>query len=137
MLNIEASAFATQSVAMARTNRGDETASSQLAKTPPTQTAVPEQAVTPVQSGEAGQMVHAQADQVREAVERLNDTLRKYRPLADTAVRFSVNDQADVLVVQVIDRETDEILRQIPGEDVLNRLSSRENMKGLLFDTES
>lgn len=137
MLNIEAPAFATQSAAVVRTNKGGETAASQLAKTPPTQTAVPQQAVTPVQSGEAGQMVRSQTEQVREAIERLNDSLQKYRPLAPTGVRFSVNDQADVLVVQVIDRETDEVLRQIPAEDVLERMSMRQDLKGLLFDTES
>jgi len=35
------------------------------------------------------------------------------------SVRFEKNDAQDAFVVQVVDRETDEVIRQIPPEEIL------------------
>lgn len=54
-----------------------------------------------------------------------------------TALRFRVDDEADRLVVKVIDRDTEELIRQIPSEDFLELVRRMRDMQGVLFDTKA
>lgn len=49
-------------------------------------------------------------------------------------VRFSIDDDSGKLVVKVVDTKTQEVLRQIPSEEVLSLAHSLDKMRGLLLD---
>ncbi len=67
--------------------------------------------------------------QIREAVERL----REYAGSMNRTLEFRVDDESGYTVIEVKDPETGDVLRQIPGEDVLER--ARNNPDSLnLFD---
>ena len=69
------------------------------------------------ESGESGESGDSgRSPLVEKTVERLND----YMQLIRRELRFSVDDTTGATVVRVIDAETDEVLRQIPPEQVLS-----------------
>jgi flagellar protein FlaG len=74
------------------------------------------------------------AEEVRrnlaEAVERLNDQMREN----GRALAFRVDEKVDRTVITVRQRETGEVVRQIPSEQVLKVAHSIEDIKGLLFN---
>ena len=51
-------------------------------------------------------------------------------------VRFQVDEGAGRLVAQVVDRDTNEVLRQIPPEEFLELASRLRDFVGLLLDIE-
>jgi flagellar protein FlaG len=99
-------------------------------RTPPAQ-AETDHPVTPVQAQEAGQQIQDHPEALREAVEQAN---RRLAQDFNTHMRFQVDDSTEKLVVQVIDGRTEEVVRQFPPEDVLNRLQAMEDLKGLVFE---
>ena len=67
--------------------------------------------------------------QIREAVERL----REYAGSMNRTLEFRIDDESGYTVIEVKDPETGDVLRQIPGDDVLER--ARNNPDSLnLFD---
>ena len=69
------------------------------------------------------------ADQVNQTAERLNEIAQKI----DRNLEFSVDDRTGEVVISVIDRTTDEVIRQIPEERVLAMRENIESLKGILF----
>lgn len=53
--------------------------------------------------------------QVNDTINHLNQRLRYY----NTALEFEMDDQYDKMVVRIVDRDTQEVVRQIPSEKVL------------------
>lgn len=75
--------------------------------------------------------VDKRLEQLREIAERANAVLLS----TQTHLQFVVAVKTGIVVVKVIDSETDEVIREIPPAR-LNRFASRLNeMRGLLFDS--
>ena len=55
--------------------------------------------------------------EIRQAVEKL----REYAHSMDRRLEFHIDDESGYTVIEVKDLETGDVLRQIPGEDVLER----------------
>lgn len=53
------------------------------------------------------------------------------------SVRFENNQEFNQLVVKVVDIETDEVIRQIPAEEILGVIASLTELRGNLVDTTS
>lgn len=51
------------------------------------------------------------------------------------SVRFESNQEYDALVVKVVDSTTDEVIRQVPAEEILGMKASLEELRGQLVDT--
>jgi flagellar protein FlaG len=67
----------------------------------------------------------------------IEDTVRKINAVLDTLsvqAEFQVHEDIDVIQVRVVDRNTGELVREIPAEDVINRLRKFKELTGLLFD---
>ncbi|NOX08537.1 MAG: flagellar protein FlaG [Gammaproteobacteria bacterium] len=64
----------------------------------------------------------SQKKQLSQAVSDLNDFVQNIQ----RNVYFSVDDDTGRTIVRVVDRETDELIRQIPSEEVLNIARSLE-----------
>ena len=67
--------------------------------------------------------------QLNEAVEELNDLVQSVR----RELRFSVDEESGRSVISVIDSETEEIIRQIPPEQVVSLIQHFRESEGSLF----
>ena len=72
-------------------------------------------------------------DRLNEAVERMNEHMRKNA----YNLAFSVDKEADKVVVKVKNLETGDVVRQIPNETALRIAHNIEDMRGLLQDQKS
>ena len=74
-------------------------------------------------------------EELQEAVAQLNQHIQQIQ----RDLLFSVDDSSGRTVVQVVNSETDEIVRQIPSEDVLrilrNLQEQMDSSSGLIFET--
>ncbi|MEJ2726789.1 MAG: flagellar protein FlaG [Deltaproteobacteria bacterium] len=64
---------------------------------------------------------------VAREIERILDGLNK-------SIHFEVSSETNDVVIQVIDRQTGKIIRQIPPEELLNLRRSFQEVCGVLFD---
>ncbi len=88
----------------------------------------------PVQ--EAKEASKAAAGEAALSVEELKaeiDDLNELMKQGQRSLSFSVDDSVDEVVVRVVDTQTEELIRQIPNEEVLKFKQHLEGMLGLLF----
>lgn len=70
-----------------------------------------------------------QPDQVKKAVEEMQKFVADYA----TDLRFSVDKESGRMLVSVIDSRTQQVVRQIPTQDIINIARNIDRMQGLLF----
>lgn len=68
-------------------------------------------------------------DEVRKSVEAMNDFVRTI----NSDLKFSVDEDTGKTVVKVVDQATDQVIRQIPAEEVLAIAKALDKLKGLLI----
>lgn len=68
-------------------------------------------------------------DDLKNVIKALNNT-----PLLNDKLNFGFSDEAEMLMVQIKDRQTDKLIRQFPTEDFINRLLYYRDNIGVLFD---
>jgi len=68
--------------------------------------------------------------EVEEAVRKLNNTAEAM----NLDLRFTVHEDSDRWMVQVVDIQEDEIVREIPPEKVLNVVAQIQSLIGVLLD---
>lgn len=66
------------------------------------------------------------------AIERLNEQAAQN----SRSLGFSIDDETDVVIVRVTNKETGELVRQIPAEAVVRFAHSLDDLRGILFDAE-
>ncbi|MDC7219632.1 MAG: flagellar protein FlaG [Spirochaetales bacterium] len=54
----------------------------------------------------------------------------------NTRFSYRLNDKIDMVVVKIIDKQTQEIIRELPGEEIQRLHENLQEAIGLLFDTE-
>ena len=69
----------------------------------------------------------------REDVENMLDSIYELTNMLQTKLNFSIHDNTNEIVVRVINRETEEIIRQIPPEELLEIHAGMKKMTGLLL----
>lgn len=72
----------------------------------------------------------ASREDVMEAVHKMRD----YMQIIDRDLHFNVDEDSGITVVKVIDPATEEVVRQIPSEEVMRVVRSLERGGGLLSD---
>lgn len=125
-----------------------EANNSLLSKTPQTRPARPEAAQQANNTAQAAKVIElrpaaatepakelppAEMAELEKAVENLNQALQDIK----RELRFSVDDDTGRTIVKVINADTDEVVRQIPSEQLLNAVRHMEQQAGLLLDTEA
>ena len=116
----------------------DKLASTAASITPrPVQTVADKPAVTAASTslGTDNKTLPEQVDakQLTEALQRANEALRAN----NLDFRFSEDVDSGKMIVQVVDMETEKVVRQIPSADMLALSKSLEKMQGLLFKQEA
>jgi len=71
--------------------------------------------------------------ELEQSVQDLNSLVQELQ----RELRFSVDDNSGDTVVKVIDRQTDEVVRQIPSEEILQLRERLEAATGALFKGEA
>ena len=69
-------------------------------------------------------------ERLSDIVERLNGRMQKMQ----RSLRFNVDETSGRIVVKVIDKDTDEVIRQIPSEELLAMMKHINDVDGLIFD---
>ncbi len=69
-------------------------------------------------------------EELEEGIKKLNDTARAF----NLSLRFLLHQDSERWMVQVVDRKENEVIREIPPEQVLNVVAQIQNMIGILLD---
>ena len=76
------------------------------------------------------QSITANADQLHEAV----DKIEKFSLAVQQNLKFSIDEDSGKTVIKVMDATTDEIVRQIPTEEVIDIARALSKIHGVLFN---
>ncbi|MFM9913474.1 MAG: flagellar protein FlaG [Methylophilaceae bacterium] len=71
----------------------------------------------------------ASPEQLQQAVGKINDVVQAINP----GVEFSVESNFRTVVVSVVDKESSQVIRQIPTDDAINISRALEVLQGLLI----
>ncbi len=70
-----------------------------------------------------------------EEVEHVVEEMNAFMQSMQRNLSFSVDEQLGKDIVSVTDVETEEVIRQIPSEDLMVLLKKMDDVAGILFDT--
>ncbi len=92
---------------------------------------LPAKTAAPVELPDAVQQSAAVPNlaQLDDAIKSINKAMQSM----SRDVEFSIDDESERVVVKVIDRETSEVLRQIPSEEALAISKALDKLQGLLI----
>ena len=116
---------------------GSNALTSMLAQRPqnaaPAPNAAADKADKPVQSQSTVSASEARSEPVSR--EQLNQAIKATKDFVgsiNSSLDFSVDEDTGSVVVKVIDKETKEVIRQFPSEEMLSIAKALESIKGLL-----
>lgn len=64
----------------------------------------------------------------------LNEVQQEIQMIRNVGLRFSVHETTGRTIIRVVDKETEELIREIPPEQVLNLMAKIGEMMGILYD---
>ena len=70
----------------------------------------------------------------KEDVEGMVEALKDFSETLQTKLNFSVDDGTNSIVVKVIERDTDKVIRQIPPEEMLELQEKMQDLTGFLLN---
>ena len=76
----------------------------------------------------------AKKETTKEELQRLTEQLNKEMQPLNPDIKFSFNDKIEELVVNVVDKKTDRIIRKIPSDEALRIMEKMRELVGALFD---
>ncbi|MBM7096856.1 flagellar protein FlaG [Bacillus sp. H-16] len=62
------------------------------------------------------------------------DTVNKLSDLQNTSVQFQLHEGLDRMFVKIVDRNTQEVVKEIPPEEFLDMISSMLEFAGIIID---
>ncbi len=71
-----------------------------------------------------------------DAIDGVLKDLEKFSNYFQTHLNFSKDESTGTTVVKIVNTETEEIIRQIPSEEILRIASKMQDVIGVLFDKE-
>ena len=84
----------------------------------------------PIESSDSARPKDETAQQVTQAVERINEIMQSGR----NTLKFELNEDAGQMVIQVLDAQSEELIRQIPSEETLKFAEYVEGLVGIIFN---
>jgi flagellar protein FlaG len=76
-----------------------------------------------------------QSKLTREDVEEMVEALEDFANTVQTRLNFTIDDGTEDVVVKIMDKETDEVIKQFPAEEILKLREKMQDLSGLLFST--
>ncbi|RLB65178.1 MAG: hypothetical protein DRH04_10755 [Deltaproteobacteria bacterium] len=77
------------------------------------------------------------AAEIKAQVKETTDSLNEMSSLLKYGIRFGFDDQASEMLVNVIEKDTNRIIRQVPSKEILAMRAKMAEMVGLLVDQEA
>ncbi len=80
-----------------------------------------------------------QSEQTETKQVQPEELLQQIKSLTDDglySVRFENDERSNGLIVKIVNRESDEVIRQVPSEELLDLNAALEDLRGNLVDTE-
>lgn len=75
---------------------------------------------------------------LEENIREVNETVKQLQNISEQVlghtVKFHVNDELGKIIVEVVDSDTNRVIRQIPSEDLQKIQMNMKHTIGLLFD---
>lgn len=68
----------------------------------------------------------------RQDIEQATEQVKKFISPTNSDIRFSIDEDTGITVVKVMDKTTNEIIRQIPGDEILQIAKALDRLQGLL-----
>jgi len=79
--------------------------------------------------------VHKEKEKItKEKLQDLTAKLNKEMAPLNPDIKFQFNDKVNELVVNVVDKHTDKIIRKIPSDEALKIMEKMRELVGALFD---
>ncbi|MEA3371519.1 MAG: flagellar protein FlaG [Campylobacterota bacterium] len=81
----------------------------------------------------------SQSEQAEKKQVQPEELFKQIKSLTDDglySVRFENDERASGLVVKIVNRESDEVIRQVPAEELLELKATLEDLRGNLVDTQ-
>ncbi|MBO8142018.1 MAG: flagellar protein FlaG [Firmicutes bacterium] len=88
----------------------------------------------PVRAAKADRARPLTREADRSTLEQVADGLNRTFEAVDKQLRFLVHEETERVYVRVIDRESGEVIREIPPEKLLDLIGRIQEMIGLLID---
>jgi len=76
----------------------------------------------------------ATAESTQQAKEKLQETLDEYAKKA-TSLEFSIEEDTGTLLVKVLDKQTGEVIRQMPPDELIALQEQMDKTRGMLFNS--
>lgn len=96
-------------------------------------TPAPEASAPPAAAAVAAAQARAQEAPDRRELEESVNTVNEAVKVFNSSVRFSIDEETKQRVIKVVDVEKDEVIRQIPSEEVLAIAKAFDKLQGLLI----
>ena len=90
----------------------------------------------PVQSDKTAKQEVQKQQQLEKLHEKIVE-INSHLQIVNRNLQFNVDEESGYTVVKVINSETDELVRQIPSEEILNARNAINEFKGLLLETKT
>lgn len=90
----------------------------------------------PTESQASDQKNESTKDQTkltRKDVEEMVQALEDFAKTVQTRLNFTIDDGTEDVVVKIMDKETDEVIKQFPAEEILELREKMQDLSGLLF----
>ena len=71
----------------------------------------------------------------RKDVEDMVEALEDFADSVQTRLIFTIDDDTEDVVVKIMDKETNEVIKQFPAEELLELREKMQDLSGLLFST--
>ena len=75
-------------------------------------------------------------EKLKELVKETTDSLNEMSTLLKYGIRFAYDDKVSEMLVNVIEKDTNRVIRQVPSKEILAMRAKMAEMVGLLVDQE-
>ena len=79
-------------------------------------------------------IVHKSPDDSQEEVTQMTEALNKFFQAMDANIRFTIHEKSNQLMVQVVDRANDKVLKEFPPSEFLDTIAAIRDYVGILLD---
>ncbi|WP_216830358.1 flagellar protein FlaG [Alkalihalobacterium elongatum] len=73
-------------------------------------------------------------DMTKDEIEQHVDSINKFLELNSTSLKFEMHDKLDRVSIQLINKETDEVIREVPPKELLDMVATMLEQVGLIID---
>lgn len=77
-----------------------------------------------------------QKELMNERLQDLNQQLALHPAFISRDIELDVDQEHDQVIYRIVNRDTQEVIREIPSKEVLKMMDNLENLRGMLFEDE-